>query len=133
VSVGDVTVFEVLNSMPPPVSVLPAQLQSHASASSIDLTANAGTVIVPAGVNGTLQGFTISSTGLGGGTGQASVFLQDGTGVNFWAQFITEPNGSLAVTQTGLQLRFTNGVRFAVGGSTLTSGSAVVNVYYSVP
>ena len=56
-AVGDVTQFEILNSLPPPVSVLPSQLQSHSGVTGIGLVANLTTPIIPAGVNGTLQGF----------------------------------------------------------------------------
>jgi hypothetical protein len=136
VSVGDVTVFEILNSMPPPVSVLPAQIQSHSGVSGINLAAVGTSVLIPAGVNGTLQAFTMTFYVPAAATGTATVFLQDGTGVNIWASFI---NGAataqtIPVSQTGLALRFTNGLNFVVAaGSTLSAGNGVANVYYSVP
>lgn len=134
-SVGDVTEFEILNSMPPPVSVLPSQEQSHGSLAGINLAANGASAIIPAGVNGTLQGFTITAFVPAGATGSNVVYLQDGTGAQVFASFV---NGaaqaqSITITQSNLAWRFTNGLNFVVTGSTLSAGNCVVNVYYSVP
>jgi hypothetical protein len=131
--VGDVTEFEILNALPPPVSVLPSQEQSHAGASGIGLSTNSTTPVVAAGTNGTLQGFTVSGSALASGTGNCEVQISDGTGALLWAAFVSEPSGALSATQSGLQLRFTNGLNFVVSGTTLTGGFAVVNLYYSVP
>jgi hypothetical protein len=129
---GDVTEFEILNGLPPPVSVLPSREQTRSGVSGISLITNATTAIVPAGISGTLQAFSISGSGISA-TGSATVELQDGTGQNLWTTFIVAPNATLNVSQSGLALRFVNGLSFVVIGSTLTAGSAVVNVYYSVP
>jgi hypothetical protein len=132
---GDMTVFEVLNSMPPPVSVLPSQEQSHSGVTGINTAINGTTTIVPAGINGTLQAFSLTLYVPAAATGFCVVILQDGTGVQKWASFLNgaAQEQSIPVTQSGLALRFNNGLNFVVASSTLSSGNAVVNVYYSLP
>jgi hypothetical protein len=135
VILGDVTVFEILNSMPPPVSVLPSQLQSHAGVSGVNIALNGSTVVIPAGISGTLQGFSLTIFVPAAATGFCLLSLIDGSGAQLWASFV---NGSPAaqsipVTQAGLGLRFFNGLNFVVGSSSLTGGNAVINAYYSVP
>jgi len=132
---GDVTVFEILNSMPPPVSVLPSQLQSHSGITGVNIAPNGSTNVVPAGINGTLQGFSITVFVSAAATGFCVVSLVDGAGQSIWASFF---NGaaqaqSVPITQGGLSQRFRNGLNLVVSSSSLTSGNAVVNVYYSVP
>lgn len=134
-SAGDITEFEILNSMPPPVSILPSQEQSNARATGIGIGGNASTPIIPAGTNGTLQGFSITFFIPAGATGFCDVALVDGTGKQLWSTFL---NGATAaqtipVAQSNLALRFTNGVNFVVSSSSLSGGNAVANLYYSVP
>lgn len=132
---GDTTVFEILNSMPPPVSVLPSQLQSHSGVVGMNVAPNGSTNLVPAGTNGTLQGFNLTFDIPAGVTGNNTILLQDGMGNSLWASFINgAPTGqAITVTQSGLQLRFANGLYFVVANSTLSAGGGVANVYYSVP
>jgi len=132
---GDVTVFEILNSVPPPVSVLPSEEQSHTGLTGLNIAVNQTTPIVPAGVNGTLQGFNFTFNIPAAATGGCTLALTDGGGNSFWAMFINGQTTAqtIVVTQSNLALRFTNGLYFSVSGSTLTSGNGVVNVYYSVP
>ena len=132
--VGDVTEFEILNAMPPPVSVLPSQEQSHAGVSGIGM-GNGTTALVAAGVNGTVQGFSGTIFVPAGATGFCVVALVDGAGQSLWATFV---NGSTAaqnipISVQNLALRFTNGVNVVVSSSSLSAGNAVMNVYYSVP
>src|SRR6185436_3787700 len=87
VSTGDVTVFEILNSMPPPVSVLPSQLQSHSGITGLSLS-DSTTALVPAGVNGTLQGFSATVFIPAAATGFCIVSLVDGAGQTIWASFL---------------------------------------------
>jgi hypothetical protein len=130
---GDRTVFQAFNSMPPPVPIPPSQAQNQAGLGSVSMNANSTTPLVPAGINGTLQSLTISASGIATGTGVANVFVRDGTGANLWTGSVLEPNGTLNLALTGLGLRFVNGLNFVIANSTLSSGFATVNAYYSTP
>src|SRR5262249_38983560 len=132
---GDVTVFEILNSVPPPVSVLPSEEQSRSGVTGLNIANNQTTPIVPASVNGTLQGFNMTFFVPAGATGFCVIALQDGAGNQFWATFVngTATAQNIDIAQSGLALRFTNGINFVVSSSTLSAGNGVANVYYSVP
>ena len=132
---GDITAFQVLNSMPPPVALAPASTQNHANIGAVNLV-NGTTPVVAAGINGTLN--TISITAAiteGASAGNAIVQLFDGLGRELWLGLINAPaNGVVDPTfpLTGLNIRFVNGVNLVVSSSTLT-GTLVANLYYSQP
>lgn len=134
---GDVTVFEILNSMPPPVSVLPSQEQSHASGGSVPLNVNATTALLPAGTVGTLQAFSLVLNIQTGAAAQScTITLQDGTGAVLWAQGFAYPASTqtvLTINQSGLRLRFVNGLNIVISSTTMTAGAVTANLYYSTP
>lgn len=140
VAVGDMTVCQVLNTMPPPVSILPSQEQSQASTGGIDLGINATTQIVPASITGTIQtlAITVDEFNSTAGPVVADVSLVDGTGRTLWTTVITiNPSAqqTVPITIPGLRLRFVNGIRAIVSGTTIPTGETgmVINVFYSVP
>lgn len=134
---GDITVAQVLNSMPPPVTIQPPELQSHASAPNIDLHTNGTTVIVPAPTAGTIQSFNLAISGAAATAGACTFQLIDGAANVLYAQVITIPSGiyALSVPVTGVRLRFVNGLNAVISSSTVpvSSANVVVNVFYSVP
>lgn len=136
---GDVTVFEILNSMPPPVSVLPSQAQNNATSTGIAIGTNGTSQIVPTSViAGTLNAITIDVSAQAGATAQTAVVtLQDGLGHVLWSTGINvAANGALdqAYSLSGLSVRFFNGLAIVIGSSTISGGGFVsANVYYSVP
>jgi len=137
-ALGDVTVVQILNSIPPPIAVQLGTQQQSAYVSGISLIANGATQLVPATVNGTLNGFTISVSLVGGaGGGAVNIGLVSGGGGTLWYQnFIAGASQTVnqTIPVTNLRLRFTSGLVASVEGSTgLTGGNAVINVYYSVP
>jgi hypothetical protein len=134
---GDVTQFEILNSMPPPVSVLPSQEQSHASVSGLDLHTNGTTTLVPPPTTGTIQGLVLAIAGSAATAGVADFVLQDGTNAVVWHQTITIPVGvyQQTIPMSGLRLRFYNGLFAVLSLSTVPAGAAnmSINLYYSTP
>jgi hypothetical protein len=127
---GDVTIIQILNSMPPPVPIAPSVQQNHAGIAGITI-ANGTTVVVPAGVNGTLN--TISLTVSGSAAGVAQLALTDGTGKSVWvANVQTAAGSSTPIAASGLAVRFVNGLNLVITGAT-AAGAIVGNVYYSVP
>jgi len=133
---ADVTVLQILNSIPPTASVQLGQQQQSNNSVGINLAAAGTTQIVPLGVSGTLNAFTITLTGVG--AGGALVYLQDGTGRVLWGNNVVAPAGAtqtLPIVFNDLKLRFNNGLVFIVAaGTTLAAGSVgSVNVFYSIP
>lgn len=133
---GDRTVFQVHNSMPPPVPVAASRTQNHASVGAIPPT-NGTTTVAPAGTNGTLNSVIIS----GDAQAPASIVsealtLQDGTGKTLWGTIVAVPANQVinfTYPLTGINARFVNGLYLVVGASSVTSGFAFVNAYYSTP
>lgn len=139
-NVGDVTEFEILNTTPPPVSVLPSEEQSHAGTANIDLGTNAFTQIIPTGTTGTIQTIaaTVHEYNPTAGTVVAALTLLDGTGAALWQTTITiaaNTSATVPIVVPGLRLRFVNGLRLQVSSSTIPVGNTgvVINLFYSVP
>lgn len=134
-ALGDVTICQILNSMPPPVAIQPAETQSQASAPGINLATNATTVIVPPPISGTIQAFTLVITSNEAADGAAEFRLIDGTGRVLYQQTIAVPAGIFTVTVpvSGIRVRFTQGLSAVVSLSSITAGNVAVNLYYSVP
>ena len=133
---GDVTVLQILNSLPPPIPIAPTEAQSHANVTGISV-ANGSTQIVPLGVNGTLTLFSLSIGMVqGAGAGVASFTLSDGAGHQLWNAIVqVAAAGTLNQTfSLPLNVRFVNGLTLTVSSSTLTAGTPIVaNVYYTSP
>lgn len=132
---GNSTTFMVLNSMPPPVSINPTSMQTIDVAQTIDMLTGATRQLVPAGINGTLNGFIISinsSFALG-----ATVELIDGEGTIIWRDSTATPSGggSQNIAISGLHVRFINGLQFFVRNSNAATQQAAANVtlFYTVP
>jgi hypothetical protein len=132
-AVGDRTVFQVLNSMPPPVAIEPTQEMTQAVATGIGLV-NGSTVLIPVPVNGTVQAYDISVNATVAGA--CSLALQDGQGHVLWDRnFDFTINSSFDSALSGLRLRFYNGLNLLVQNSTFGVGQGAVspNVYYALP
>jgi hypothetical protein len=130
---GDVTVAQVLNSMPPPVQAAPTSAQNHASATAIALATAATTPLIAAPVSGTLNSFSIQLSI--GTAGAVQIALVDGAARTLWVdQIPAAPVGLTTINLSGLSTRFSNGLNFVVsapGGG--IAGTATVNLYYSTP
>lgn len=137
IAASDVTVLQVLNSMPPPVAIQPASEQSIGSTTQVSLAANASTPIVAAGQAGTIEAFNINYTVNQVAAGAAGIALRDGNGVTLWVTEISAPANiaiTVPISLSGLRLRFANGLNFVVSGTSITAaGFASINVYYGQP
>jgi hypothetical protein len=132
--IGDTTILQILNSMPPPISIAPASIQNHVSLTEASLT-NGSAVLIPAPASGSLNTVSITvyvETETPGDLGQ--IQLVDGTGATLWTQVViaiaTAQN--LIFDLSGLNLRFQNGVAVVMSESTI-GGGYTVNAYYSTP
>lgn len=131
---GDTTIVQVLNSLPPPISILPTQAQNNAAASGVSLAGPSSTPLIAAGISGTLNGFslTVATTA----AGSVEIALRDGTGALKWSGiFVGSAGGSnVTVNLSDIGVRFTNGLNVVVANSAGgIAGSATMNVYYQTP
>lgn len=133
---GDRTVFQVLNSMPPPVAVQESAIQENNGVVGIALNANATTAVVPPGVNGTLELINLDIAGLSA-TGNCQIALLDGNTpakVLYITNAVSNTTGATLNYNIGpMRVGFVNGINVAITGTTLTGGLLIVNVYYGVP
>lgn len=132
---GDVTIVQILNSMPPPVAIQPSSEQQQAGLANLNLNTNGTTAIIPASVaGGTIDAMSITIAIASGATGAGQLELVDGTGQILWETIVEADVGNTSINLTGLRLRFRNGVNAVVLGSTLTGVTfATINLYYSTP
>ena len=132
---GDRTVFQVLNSMPPPVAVQESAIQENNGLAGIDLTVDTSVQVVPLGVNGTLEYIFLSLAGEG--TGAAQVNLLDGNTPPkeiFVTSTIANTTGQPVYINVGpIRVGFVNGIIIQISGTSLSTGLAIVNLYYGVP
>jgi hypothetical protein len=131
---GDTVSFQIFNSMPPPVPIAPSQAQNHASVGGIPPQTNASTVIVPTGINGTLNSLGVVADI--GGSGSLNLGLIDGAGHSIWATTLTGSTSAIniPISLTGLASRFVNGLNAVVSlSSGVTGGYITINAYYSTP
>jgi hypothetical protein len=134
---GDETIFQVFNSMPPPISIPPAEPQTHVGTNGVPLGSNGTTQIIPLGVNGTIENinFVVSAIA-GAGGGSAVMTMADGQGHVIWQGTLALPaNGTadFSIPVAPLNLRFVNGVTLQISGTTLSGTWVVPNIYYSQP
>lgn len=134
---GDVTVLQIMNSMPPPIPITASMAQNHASLTSIPPQTNGTYGVVGPGINGTINTMSLSIDATAGASpGTFQLTLQDGSGAVLWADIISIAANStqnIPINLTGLALRFRNGLSLIVSSSTVTGGAIVINVYYSTP
>lgn len=140
---GDRTILQALNSLPPPLAIQPyiappSPPTQNAAATGIALNANATTAVIAAGISGTLTGFSVNiSCSAGAAAAFVNVSLADGTGKTLWSVNIEVPinqSTNMPNDLSGLNLKFSNGVNIVVFGSTgVSNGFVVTNLYYTVP
>jgi len=136
---GDRTVFQVLNSMPPPVSIARTQEQETASVVGFSLETTGTYPVIAAGINGTLilaqMNFVLPPDVAGD---FAQVALEDGNGRALWVGLLASSaaEGNVLVSLGPVRIGFVNGVVFNVLRTALPPSGAsggTVNVYYESP
>lgn len=130
---GDLTVFQALNGMPPPVAVQPSEVMNHVSETGIPLhqATNATIVVLPPPTSGLLTGFSIMWGSSTDSSPSANLDLVDGTSKILWAGTINTTNGQINVNP--LNVRFTQGISIGILGSDYSTGTIFVNLYYTSP
>lgn len=139
---GDVTVLQILNSLPPPIPIAPSVTQNHASPGNVTINPGGTNSFIPQPINGTLNSLALTATPTSGasGTGSFLVTIQDNaipTPHVLWSTFLSLPASTTQTFQinvNNLNVRFTNGTMIIVSGtSNIVSGLVTGNCYYSTP
>ena len=134
-ALGDTTILQILNSLPPPIPIAPTNTQNHNAVIGVGLATAATTPVVPASISGTLNALSVTCS-LAVGTGTAQITLIDGAGTTLWTGFV-EQSAALAnptFNLSGIAVRFVRGIGVLVSaGTTVSGGTAVVNCYYTTP
>jgi hypothetical protein len=136
-AIGDVTIIQILNSLPPPIPIAPTQAQNHAGVTGIVISATGSTQVVPLGVNGTLNLFQLIVPVQQGATaGVGDFVLFDGTGKGLWNGVVdaTASTASNFTFTVPMNVRFVKGIVLTIPVTNLTAGApAVANCYYTTP
>ena len=136
----DKTFFSILNTLPPPIAVPTTQEQNVAANNSISIISSGSpgtTQIVPAGVNGTLEGLFVGWT-MGGSTATYMQWqLVDGASNVVAGNQATLGAGQGSGTGfdlTDLRVRFVNGLKINWTSQNVGYTSFLaVNAYYRTP
>jgi hypothetical protein len=132
---NDVTIVQILNSLPYPIPLLPSVAQNNAALAGLAI-ANGTLALVPAGISGTLNAIALSVDLNSAAGGTASVSIQDGTGAVLWAAVYNVAAGgqsNIPVNLSGMNVRFKNGLNLVISGAAVSIGFIDANVYYSTP
>jgi len=122
----DVTILQVLNSLPPPIPLLPSSAQTSAGVSGINAGTNATTPIIASTISGTINSLSINLNVVAPAPASLTLQLIDGTGAVLWLDYITVPTTALniPINLSGLNLRFRNGVSLVASNSGGVSGGS---------
>lgn len=130
--IGDVSVIQILNSMPPPIPIEPSSAQNIAIAAAANLGAANVVQLVPAITSGMMNAFQIVTAVTTAGS--TTFYFIDGNGLVIWeGQFPTYAVGAVPITMTDMAVRFARGLQFVVTNVVGLVGIANVNVYYRTP
>ena len=136
---GDKTVFQVLNSMPPPVSIARTQEQQTANVTGFTLESTGIIPVIAAGINGTLilaqMTFMLPPDAAGD---YAGIALQDGLGRILWVGQVASSaaEGNVVINLGPVRIGFVSGLSvnvYQTGLPPTGSSGGVANVYYETP
>jgi hypothetical protein len=133
---GDVTILQILNSMPPPIPIAASTALNHASIADVPLQTPQTTVVIPATTNGTLRQVAINVDAVTTTTtGDAVITLKDGTGAVLWQTEVSQAASTTQLYQFNvpINVRFSQGVTLTIGESGFTGNWVMGNLYYSTP
>lgn len=138
---GDVTRFQILNFVPPPIAVPTSVAQSAVVDTAIPLAIGT-TALLGATISGTVQAISIAASIYTATNFNEQFNIKDGSGKNIAGAGVAG-NGTAAnyifdgllFTLSGLDVRFTQGLNFVQAGSAPGDAFsfAYVNVYYRTP
>jgi hypothetical protein len=138
--VEDITRFQILNVVPPPLSVSAADFeQDTVSFNDIVNDGVTTTQLIPNTVNGSIQALSIFATVADASAGGSYIYnIEDSTGRAIAGFQISVPTGGnfngLVLNLNDVRLRFVGGVKIvASGGGAGPLGHLSINMYYRTP
>jgi hypothetical protein len=134
---SDTTRFGLLNFAVAPSEIPITQLQANVTTTSI-AAAVGSTTLIATGNNGTIEAFTINfALPTAAASFNQAVTLQDGSGNVLWGANVAGNTGGtvnmVLGSLTGVNKRFTNGLKLVQTGGTVTGATLDANVYYRTP
>lgn len=129
------TIFQILNSMPPPISIAPSSIQNSTTETGIALHTPGGNTyftILPAGTSGRITGFQFNWSGSTDTLPNTNLDLVDGTASILWAGTIAGTSGQMT-SPAGMNVRFSNGLQLGILGSDYSSGTLFITLFYTSP
>ncbi len=135
---GDISRFQILNFLPPPISVSVSTEQQTAVVAGISSAVAAPTQIVGNTINGTLQNVQVQfGVASPAADSNAVLTLTDGTGKVLAVSpvFVKTaiPANFSALNLTNIAVRFQGGIVATVSGLLIAAGQFSVNAYYRLP
>lgn len=134
----DVTRFQILNFLPPPVVVPVSTEQRTAVVGAISAGAAAATQIIPTTINGTLENLSVQfGVSNPAADSNAIATFTDGTGklIARCPAFVRTgvPANATLLNLTFAAVRFSGGISCTVSGLLIAGGEFDVNAYYRIP
>lgn len=128
-----ITVFQILNSMPPPVAIAPSSIQNSVTETGVPLhtVGNTYVPVLPAPTSGRLTGFQISWSNSTDTSPTANLDIIDGTTAIKWAGTIEGTSGQMTVNN--MNVRFSGGLQLGILGSDYSSGTLFITLFYTSP
>jgi hypothetical protein len=137
--VEDVTRFQILNVLPPPLSVSAADFeQDTVSFNDIPNDGSSTTQLIPMTVNGSIQALQVLFAVAGASAGGSAIYnIEDNTGRAIAGFQIAIPSGGSAndivLNLQDVRLRFVGGVKIVGSGGSTVLGHLSINIYYRTP
>lgn len=134
---GDVTNVQIFNTLPPPIALPRAELQTISTGGHIGLGGTTTTQLIASDINGTLEAINVSlSVGITADL-LADLTLSDGTNSAIWrgvaAGVASTSVGCTLIDVSQVALPFKDGVQLKIISTGTAAGGVAVNLYYRSP
>lgn len=135
---GDVTRFQLLNTLPPPLSVAGGFEQEAGVSTDIPNDGATGGTLIADNISGYIENLNVYVTAADASAGGSYVYtFQDGNS-NIIAGFqVAVPEAgninALVLNLQGVKLRFINGLTLVASGGDTELGHISINLYYKSP
>lgn len=135
----DITRFQILNCLPPPIAIAPSSAQDVLASAAIALTVGTTTLLAST-VSGTIEGVNISASVRNpGGTWGLQFTYRDGTGTILWVAEMVGESGvsatAILAAMAPVHIRFQGGITLAITGTAPggDGGFVTTNMPYRTP
>lgn len=135
---SDITRFQVLNHMPPPVVVPTSEEQLTAILSNIPSGVGSVNNVIPNNLNGTLETVQVQfGVAAAAAASNATITLSDGTGkrIAYASVFVNLAAyvNVICIDLANVAVRFQGGIIATIAGAGIANGEFNVSAYYKLP